>query len=362
MARPPSERAAFLEDACAGDRELLLEVRSLMEPAGHAEAWIEDVGDRILGGAGRAGPDPAIEVKLDGYTLGAELGHGGMGTVYRAVPTGGDGRAVAVKLLRSDLDPDTANRRFALEQESLARLEHPGIAGFLGGGTASDGRPWYAMELVEGEPVDRWCDARLATVDQRVELVLRACEAVDHAHGLGVIHRDLKPSNVLVTAEGRPVVIDFGIAKILDPIAQGAPSTLTIKTRPFTPSYASPEQIDGEAVSPGSDVYSLGAILYRLLAGASPGAIFSGEAPPPLEVFQGLGSKRAQAARMRGIDEAALAGLLAGRLGRVLRRCCHSEPRRRPRSVAELVGLLEARSRPRGWGVRALLGRLTGRV
>ena len=207
---------------------------------------------------------------LGRYVLAEVLGSGGMGVVYAAAdPT--LGRRVALKLLReaaSDEDRDSRNRRFEHERRVLARLEHPNIARLLDGGETADGRPYLVMDLVEGVPLGEYCDAKKLSVEARLELFREVCGAVQFAHQNLVVHRDLKPTNILVTSGGSPRLLDFGIAKLLEP-EDGARLTAT-GVQPMTPAFASPEQVRHEPITTASDVYALGVILYELLTGLSP--------------------------------------------------------------------------------------------
>jgi len=264
-----AERQAHLERACASDPELRREVESLLQADDQAGSrFLNDPAVQLTPEAATAEPVPTrLGRKIGAYTILKEIGHGGMGEVYRAVRTDGEFKQeVAIKLVRGGYDSASILDRFRNERQILAGLDHPNIARLLDGGTADDGSPYLVMELVEGEPIDSYCQAHELDVTRRLELFLRVCAAVEYAHQRLVIHRDLKPGNILVTHEGVPKLLDFGIAKILDPAAN-AETTLA---RPMTPEYASPEQVRGEAITTASDVYSLGVVLYQLLTGRSP--------------------------------------------------------------------------------------------
>jgi serine/threonine protein kinase len=269
IAVPEDERPALLEAACSGDPDLRAEVESLlrshqeagsvflMKPAVDLKAPAPEVGDKTS----RMGR------KVGVYSIVEEIGRGGMGEVYRAVRSDGQyDKQVAIKLVRVGLDTASVLERFRHERQILASLDHPNIARLHDGGTTEDGIPYLVMELIEGTPIDQYCDEHDLDITERLELFSRVCAAVQYAHQRLVIHRDIKPGNILVTADGVPKLLDFGIAKILDPAA-GAETTLL---RPMTPEYASPEQIRGEAITTTTDVYSLGVVLYRLLTGRSP--------------------------------------------------------------------------------------------
>ena len=205
------------------------------------------------------------------YRLEEEVGRGGMGAVYRAVRVDGEfDQTVAIKLIKRGMDTDLVLKRFRNERQILAKLSHPNIAFFIGGGTTSDGLPYFVMEYVDGEPLYRYCDLHRLSIRERLEIFRQVCWAVSAAHGIKVIHRDLKPSNILVK-DGKPKLLDFGIAKVLDPdlLVTEIDPTAT-ERRVMTPEYASPEQISGEPITSSSDIYSLGVILYELLTGHRP--------------------------------------------------------------------------------------------
>src|SRR6185295_1160211 len=209
--------------------------------------------------------------RLGPYRLLRRIGVGGMGTVYLARRDDDQyDRLVAVKVLRSGLIDTELRHRFLAERQILARLEHPNIARLYDGGSTEDGRPYLVMEMIEGTPVDEYCDRRRLTVDQCLELFRRIGAAVQYAHQNLLVHRDLKPGNILITAEGEPKLLDFGIAKRLGEEPAGDPHLTRTGLRMLTPSYASPEQVKGDAITTASDVYSLGVLLYELLAGRSP--------------------------------------------------------------------------------------------
>ena len=189
-----------------------------------------------------------------------------MGEVYRAVRADDQYRKeVAIKLVRAGQSSGYILDRFKNERQILATLEHPNICRMLDGGTTSEGLPYFVMELIEGEPIDKYCAKHKSPVQERLELFLQVCSAVQFAHQRLIVHRDIKPANILVTEEGQPKLLDFGIAKILDPSTTDN-ATVTL-FQVLTPGYASPEQIKGETITTASDVYSLGVVLYELLTG-----------------------------------------------------------------------------------------------
>ncbi|HVK15367.1 MAG TPA: serine/threonine-protein kinase, partial [Fimbriiglobus sp.] len=276
----PDQWPAFLDRACAGQPELRGRVEALL--AAHRE-----VGTAAhVGPAEGADPDPAATVDLPPaaeapgtvvgpYQLIEQIGEGGMGSVWMAQQTEPVRRLVAVKLIKAGMDSKQVVARFEAERQALALMDHPNIARVLDGGTTGAGRPYFVMDLVKGVPITRYCDEHHLTPRQRLELFIPVCQAIQHAHQKGVIHRDIKPSNVLVAQyDGRPVpkVIDFGVAK-------AAGQSLTDKTLVTgfgaivgTLEYMSPEQAEVNQldIDTRSDVYSLGVLLYELLAGSPP--------------------------------------------------------------------------------------------
>jgi non-specific serine/threonine protein kinase/serine/threonine-protein kinase len=278
LERSPSERPAFLEAACGGDPTLEAEVRTLLGAHDRAQGFLDSpavVPPELGRGEVDAGTEPELPAgtELGPWTVTGIAGRGGMGVVYRARRNDGAfEREVAIKLVRGALDSRALLARFQAERRILATLDHPGIAALLDAGTTPDGVPYLVLELIEGESIDAWCASRRLGLRERLELFLAVCDAVAHAHQRLVLHRDLKPSNILVTADGQPKLLDFGIAKLLDP-STGVESEATVTRlggRALTPEYASPEQIAGEPLDTRSDVWSLGVVLYRLLTGRHP--------------------------------------------------------------------------------------------
>jgi serine/threonine protein kinase len=200
-----------------------------------------------------------------------EIGRGGMGVVYLAARAGAEfEQRVALKVIRQANGGANVVRRFLEERRILALLEHPGIARLIDGGVTDQGDPYIAMELVDGEPIDAYCDSRQLTIEQRLDVFGAVCDAVQYAHEHLVIHRDLKPSNILVRDDGQLKLLDFGIAKLLDPLRGGSDHETQTGLIALTPEYAAPEQVRGEPASTSTDVYQLGAGLFELLTGRLP--------------------------------------------------------------------------------------------
>lgn len=265
---PASEREPALERLCGGEAELRDEVGGLLA----FDQGPEGVGEvhAILGAAavelGLA--ETPIGTVMGRYQILSEIGRGGMGAVYLAARVDKEfEKRAAIKVIKRGFDSDAVLARFRQERQILAQLDHPYIAKLLDGGTSEDGRPYFVMEFVDGVPVDEYCESHKLTQKQRCALFLKLAEAIIHAHRNLVIHRDLKPSNILVTEDGIPKLLDFGISRLLT-AASGKAAELTMTGAPaLTPDYASPEQLRGEAVNTATDIYSLGAVLFELLTG-----------------------------------------------------------------------------------------------
>jgi eukaryotic-like serine/threonine-protein kinase len=275
---PPAARSELLAAAASEDSEVAEEVRLLLE----AHESPTEIGDADAAELREALEELDLERSLVGQRLGPwqverRLGRGGMGDVFLAHRADGAyAGSVALKTIRLGMDSPEVVARFEAERQILARLAHPNIARLLDGGVSPDGRPYLVMDRVEGVPITEYAEAQDLPEERRLALFLDVCDAVRYAHRNLVVHRDIKPSNVLVTGEGRPVLLDFGIAKLLDPeVSPGAGAPEPTRTRHLTPEYASPEQQRGEPVTTASDVYMLGVVLRELLTGrreADPGA------------------------------------------------------------------------------------------
>lgn len=274
--------AEFLDAACGNDHELRREVESLLQSdqgtTNPLDAPISQLAASLIS---TEQSSPMIGRRIGVYRVTGLIGQGGMGAVYAAVRDDDQySQKVAIKLVKTELlgrgpNADPALQRFRRERQILARLEHPNIARLLDGGATPEGWPYLVMEYIEGQPLTEYCEAHNLTVPERLELFRAVCAAVQHAHQNLIIHRDLKPSNILVTKDGTAKLLDFGIAKLLNPeaVTDGGFTDLA-KTatamRVMTPDYASPEQARGETVTTATDVYSLGVVLYELLTGVRP--------------------------------------------------------------------------------------------
>jgi serine/threonine protein kinase/Tol biopolymer transport system component len=269
----PANRDEFLRQACGSDEALRAEIESLLA-ADHSAVDSGLGTTRLMQKAGlrAAAIDPMVGHRVGAYEIVRPIGHGGMAVVYLAVRADDAYRKqVAVKLVRSGLDNAEVLSRFRSERQTLASLDHPNIVRLIDGGSTAEGVPYLVMDYVEGMPIDEYCDTHQLSIERRLRLFGNVCDAVQYAHQKLVVHRDLKPSNILVTADGVPKLLDFGISKVLSPDASElSPLVTQTATRRMTPAYASPEQVRGKTVTPPSDIYSLGVVLYELLTGHRP--------------------------------------------------------------------------------------------
>ncbi|MFG0283180.1 MAG: WD40 repeat domain-containing serine/threonine protein kinase [Phycisphaerales bacterium JB039] len=346
LAAPAQDRALALARACGGDVELRARVEALLAAHDEAGVFMAEPTAHPDTPSGEAGAE--VGQSLGAFTLEKVIGEGGFGTVFLGRQEAPIRRLAAIKVLKPGMDSRQVIARFEAERQTLAMMEHEGIAKVIDAGTTASGRPFVAMEYVPGEYVTEYCDRMRLTIEQRLALFDRICQAVQHAHQKGVIHRDLKPSNILVTeVDGQPVpkIIDFGIAKALADGRMGAASRITHGHQLLgTPEYMSPEQATGEELDTRSDVYSLGVLLYELLCGASPfdRQLLRRAGPAQLERILRedqparpsgrLGPGRpdaAHAAAMRRTEPQRLARELRGDLDWIVIRAMEKDPERR---------------------------------
>ncbi|MEO7660521.1 MAG: serine/threonine-protein kinase, partial [Pyrinomonadaceae bacterium] len=267
LEQPIETRSEFLRQNCEGNESLFAEVRSLLDAADEQENLIEKNSIDLAANVATNGRSLAGK-RFGNYKIVREIGRGGMGAVFLAERTDGEfDQQVALKIVRQTFVDAELGKRFRLERQILATLNHPHIARLLDGGVSEMGEPFLAMEYVDGEPLLEYAEDHNLKIEDRLTLFLKICSAVAYAHRSLVIHRDIKPSNILVNGEGDPKLLDFGLAKILDDSSNDATQTAF---RAFTPAYASPEQISGKNITTASDVYSLGVVLYELLTGDRP--------------------------------------------------------------------------------------------
>jgi len=291
----PNERGALLDRACSGDPALRRQIEALITADAHAAGFLEipalasDAPSCLASEdppPGDADGDTFVGRHIGPYRIVREVGRGGMGAVYLAERA--DDRfqkRVAIKLIKRGMDSEAILRRFQLERQILASIDHPYVARLLDAGSTDDGLPYFIMEYVDGLPIDRYCDTHRLATRERLELYRLVCAAVHYAHEHQIVHRDLKPGNILVSADGTPKLLDFGIAKLLTPAHPGETLEGTLQPlRPMTPMYASPEQVRGEPIGTASDVYALGVVLYELLTGRLPYRV-DGRTPAEIAVL-----------------------------------------------------------------------------
>ncbi|MGB7202258.1 MAG: serine/threonine-protein kinase [Pyrinomonadaceae bacterium] len=339
---PEQKRDEYLAEC---DEHVRAKVEKLLRADKNAESFIVEPAIIDTGLIKETEHDPFMNGNIDGYKIIREIGHGGMGTVYLANRDGESfDKTVALKLVKRGMDTNAVLKRFVMERSILAQLEHPNIAGLIDGGTTPDGLPYFVMEYVDGQPVTKYCGANNLSIIERLELFQKVCGAVSYAHANLVVHRDVKPSNILVTQDGTPKLLDFGIAKLLHPdwSLDTAEATATM-FRILTPEYASPEQIRGLPVTTASDVYSLGVVLYELLTGERP---YNIESRLPEEVAQIVLTEeplKPSDAGTRGSNKAETdpkskiqnPKLLKGDLDNIILKALRKEPERRYQSVQE---------------------------
>ena len=342
-------RERRLLELCAGDADLLAQVRALLaadaeatDPFGNAPRWGEAMA------ADAADGDRQVGRSIGAWHIVGVIGRGGMGAVYAAERSDGAyAQRAALKLIRASADSQIARERFLRERQILAGLQHPNIATLLDGGISAEGEPWFVMERVDGEPIDRWCDARKLGLRERIVLFLQVLDAVRYAHRNLVVHRDLKPSNLLVDADGRVKLLDFGIAKQL----QDSGATAT-HDRALTFEYASPEQLHDAPITTATDLWQLGVILHRLLAGAHPFGLTRDtpvasqlqqleREPEPLTRAAAQASTE-QAALRGGLSPASLSRALRGSLADIVQACLRRDPEQRYASADALATDLRA--------------------
>jgi serine/threonine protein kinase/tetratricopeptide (TPR) repeat protein len=360
--RAPGDRHAFLLEACAGDEALIQDVVTLIDSYEQSSNIHQSVTPEAEEAVTLYEPSPLIGRRIGAYRIVREIDRGGMGTVFLAVRADDAfQKRVAIKLIKRGMDTDFVLSRFRRERQILASLDHPNIAPLLDGGTTEDGLPYFVMEYIEGQRLYHYCDAQQLNLRERLGLFRQICDAVHYAHQNLVVHRDIKPSNILVTPDRKPKLLDFGIAKLLNPeLSSDTIAPTATEMRLMTPEYASPEQVRGERVTPTSDIYSLGILLFELLTGHRPYG-FPSRAPHeiarviceeeadypsyavsrtvnilPTYSVHGKASALDQICQTRSATMEELRRELAGDLDYIILRALHKEPWRRYQSVDHL--------------------------
>ena len=326
---PASDRVAFLDRSCGTDCDLRAEVEALLEASDDTQDFIETPalahGDDWLSGliGSRIGPHRIVEL----------LGEGGMGAVYRGVREDGDfERQIAIKLVKRGMDTNAILRRFRSERRILAKLDHPNICKLLDGGVTDDGLPYFVMEYLQGTPIHFYCQQRKLPISERLHLFAQVCGAVEYSHRNLVVHRDLKAKNILVTEDGIPKLLDFGIAKLLDPDSSTSPDPTIAADRLFTPDYASPEQIRGETITTAADIYSLGVLLYEILTERRPFHLTGLPQPEMARIITTQEPPRPSTVAPRDVSRD-----LVGDLDTIIQKALHKDPDRRYGSAQEMA-------------------------
>lgn len=328
-------RRAWVEARC-GDEAVRREVLNLLEEYSHSEEFLEDTTLAL-----QSAVQETLEGRWEGRQIGSwrlvrEIGRGGMGVVFEALREGEGFQArFALKLIRAGLATERLAERFRNERRVLAGLAHPGIAALIDGGTTPEGLPYLVMEYVQGVPLDRWLREQQPDLKGRLLLMAAVCDAVRHAHERLVIHRDLKPGNILVTEDGRPKLLDFGIAKLLDegPETQGSQTVTYV----LTPEYASPEQMTGGPATTATDIYSLGVLLFFVLTGGRP---YDLAGLSPLEAMRRVAESEPKPPSAAAAKD--LRRILRGDLDNIVLKCLRKDPAERYRSADALAQDLQA--------------------
>ncbi len=327
MALPERERHDFLSNLAQTSPRLAQRLSSLLnadaQEDNSLELALENAATELMGDTA---PPALIGKSVGVWRIVDTIGSGGMGVVFRAQrDDAAFEQSVALKVMSQRVFDPAAIRRFSTERQILANLDHPGIARLIDGGATSDGLPYLVMEYVEGTRIDLYCDAQNLSLKPLLKLFRKVCDAVDFAHRNLVVHRDIKPANILISSEGQPKLLDFGIAKLLNP--EGNEVSTGVGQRAMTPEYASPEQVRGQSITVASDVYALGVLLYRLVTGHSP---YGDQTTTPAEL------ERAVLEHMP-IRPSKLRHRLAGDIDTIILKCLSKEPARRYASVRELT-------------------------
>lgn len=353
-----NKRKTFIEERCGENKKLKSWVTELLESIESSQGFLEtgsvekevlipDIADSITS----EGDSSFIGTQLGAYTIKELIEHGGMGSVYLAHRTDGTfEHRVAIKIIRRGMDTPSNRARFLREQNILARLHHPNIARLYGGGLTDDGLPYLFMEYIDGKPIDQFCDDQRLSIMERLALFNQVCKAVQYAHESLIVHRDLKPDNIMINSNGRVKILDFGIAKLMDPkFQEDAKNQTQPGARMLTLAFAAPEQINGDSITTSVDCYALGTVLYKLLSGLKPfefkkmkrgeiEKIISLQLPPkPSKRFQELDAEKQKAiAQTRRTTADKLARTISGDLDAIILKALRKEAAPRYRSVEHL--------------------------
>jgi serine/threonine protein kinase/tetratricopeptide (TPR) repeat protein len=357
LAIDPARRDAFVVEACGSNADLLAEVRSLLSWHDDSVLFLERPIARVAEIPFAEDPDLLIGQTLGPWRIVGVIGHGGMGMVYRAERADeAFRREVAIKVVRRGVQAQGVVRRFKRERETLAALDHPNIARVFDGGATASGDPYFVMEYVDGTAVDRYCDEHRLSIDERLRLFIEICRGVQYAHQNFVVHRDLKPDNILVSRDGVPKLLDFGIARLLLPGTSADEDAAHEATWIVTPDFASPEQMAGRAVTAAADVYSLGVLLHVLLTGERPYHLagttperlqreLSAAAVVPPSAHIDQSARAIERAAARSTTPRQLARRLAGDLDAIVSKAISRDAASRYATVEQLIADLERHHR-----------------
>ena len=335
-------REAFVRAFAESHPQLLAQLEAMLGADTGGDTRLRDSIAASVESLSAEKTDPWIGRQFGPWTIRKRLAGGGMGAVFLADRADeAYTQTAALKLMSAQLHSPSAIARFKAERQILANLSHPNIGRLLDGGSTDTGVPFLVMEFIDGEPIDDYCETHVLSVEQRLQLMRKVCDAVDYAHRHLIIHRDLKPSNILVDGNGEPKLLDFGIAKLLDPGDYDIAET-RVGTRAMTPEYASPEQVRGESISTATDVYALGVLLFRLMTGQSP---YGQKATSPHDYEQAIVGEapRKPSTAVTAVGESGISSvpperlrrLLLGDLDNIVLKALQKEPARRyPTAVA----------------------------
>ena len=355
LEHPSRERSVFVRQACGENAALRAEVESLLVNYDRADSLLENSpAANVLSSPSDLPSDLKIGKKIGAYRIVREIGHGGMAVVYLGERDDQNYRKrVAIKMVKPGIGSELVLQRFRNERQTLAALDHPNIVKLLDGGSTDEGLPYLVMEHVEGVPIDEYCDRHKLPIADRLQLFCCVCSAVQYAHQSLVIHRDLKPGNILITKEGLPRLLDFGIAKLLNPECLQTPLVTRTDGRPMTPEYASPEQVRGDPVTSATDIYSLGVLLYEILTGYRPYEIADSswgeiervvcekEPSRPSTKVSTDRERLKTAAEMRGAEPKQLVSVLRGDLDWIAMKTLEKDPSQRYATASDLSADLD---------------------
>ena len=348
-------RATFFNNLNVEEKKYVDEVKSLLEAYEAESDFLEIESDRNIFSEHNVGPHPLIGKRIGPYLIEEEIGVGGMGIVFEGKRADKEfEQSVAIKILKQGLSSEYLVKRFQNERQTLANLQHPNIAKLFDGGKTEEGLPYLVMEYIDGVPITEYCIEEKLSISEILKLFTTVCNAIQYAHQNLVVHRDIKPGNILVNREGRPKLLDFGVAKLLDQDTENSTEDLTkTGTWHLTPEYASPEQIKGIGITTSSDTYSLGILLYQLLTGETPYKIYNSsllainkilnesKISLPSENVKNITGESENADETKPVNNIFLHKQLKGDLDNIVMKAMHKDPNQRYSSVKEFSNDIE---------------------